>query len=55
VGWAALMVVASVLAWPWLLDRHLTLGLVVYLTTLAPLARWPGDQALNWLAFFRLR
>ena len=46
------LVLALVLAWPWLLDRQLALGLVVYLTTLTPLARWQGDQALNWLDFF---
>ncbi len=45
------LIVPLVFAWPWLLDRHLVLGLIVYLTTLTPLARWQGDQTLNWLDF----
>lgn len=40
-----------VLAWPWLLDRRPLLALLVYLTTLTPLARWNGAQGLNWLDF----
>jgi hypothetical protein len=63
----ALMVVASVLAspyvathhlvlpmalaWPWLLDRKPWLAALVYLTSLTPLARLSGDQSVNWLDF----
>ena len=45
------LVLPLVLAWPHLLDRQPLLALPVYLTSLTPLARWVGDQGLNWLDF----
>jgi hypothetical protein len=45
------LVLSLVLAWPWLLDRHPLLALLVYLVSLTPLARLGGGQRLNWLDF----
>jgi hypothetical protein len=45
------LVLPLVLAWSWLLDRQPLLALSVYVASLTPLARWSGDQALNWLDF----
>jgi len=45
------LTLVMVLAWPWLLDRQPLLALLVYATSLAPLARLNGDQGLNWLDF----
>jgi hypothetical protein len=46
------LVLPLALAWPWLFDRQPRLALPVYVASLTPLARWSGDQALNWLDFF---
>ena len=45
------LVLPMTLAWPWLLDRHPRLALLVYLTSLTPLLRLGGSQAINWLDF----
>jgi len=45
------LVLPMTLAWPWLLDRKPWLAVLVYLTSLTPLARLGGDQSVNWLDF----
>ena len=45
------LVVPLVAAWPWLLDRSPWVALLVYATSLSPLARLGGDQWLSWLDF----
>jgi hypothetical protein len=45
------LVLPLALAWPWLLDRHPLLALLVYVTSLTPLARLGGGQGANWLDF----